>query len=106
MAPEILEGFPHRQSCDMWSVGIILYLMLSGRFPFDLKNLEHEIINTPVLFPKGLWGNISDDCQNFILRLLTKEPPARISANQALNDPWFRILDDDPDHLEDSPHQT
>jgi serine/threonine protein kinase len=44
MAPEVIEGKPHGYACDMWSLGIIMYLMLSGRYPFTGKNVEHDII--------------------------------------------------------------
>ena len=50
MAPEILQGFPHTIACDMWSLGIILFMMLSGRYPFNLKKVDKEIVETPVLF--------------------------------------------------------
>jgi serine/threonine protein kinase len=72
MAPEILLGNAHNNSCDMWSIGIILFLIISGTFPFDLNNLDHEIKESAVLFPKGTWGDISQLCKDFILKLLDK----------------------------------
>ena len=59
MSPEILDGSTHSFPCDMWSLGIILFMMLSGSYPFDLKNTEYEIKNTPVIFYEGEWGQIS-----------------------------------------------
>ena len=50
MAPEILSGFAHNNVIDMWSIGIILFLILTNNYPFDLNNLDHEILETPVLF--------------------------------------------------------
>ena len=40
MAPEILNGHPHEFACDMWSIGIIIYVMLCGYYPFNFKRLE------------------------------------------------------------------
>ena len=50
MAPEIILGEPHGIQCDIWSIGIILYRMLSGTFPFSFRNIDEAIINHPVLF--------------------------------------------------------
>ena len=58
MAPEIIERTNHSYPCDMWSLGIILWMMLSGGYPFDLKNLEHEIVNEQVIFLPE-WDNVS-----------------------------------------------
>jgi len=60
MAPEIIERTPHSYPCDMWSLGIILYLMLSNKYPFDIKNIEYEIVNEPILYlPNDGWDDIS-----------------------------------------------
>ena len=95
MAPEILENTGHTSTCDMWSIGIILYLLLSGSFPFSLRNIEHEISNSPVCFPPHKWDKISISCKHFILKLLDKCRESRIQPAAALKHPWFEILDKD-----------
>lgn len=95
MAPEILMGQAHSNTCDMWSIGIILFLIISGSYPFDLSNLEKEIIEAPILFPKGTWADVSLLCQDFIRKLLDKSSSTRISAAKALEHPWFKILEND-----------
>jgi p70 ribosomal S6 kinase len=73
MAPEILRGEPHGIACDMWSIGIILFTMLSSSFPFNFKNLDKEILNSPVLFiPVDQWKDISHEARNLITLLLSK----------------------------------
>jgi len=95
MAPEVIEGKPYGYSCDMWSLGVILYVMLSGRYPFNGKNLENEIINNSHSFPKNVWGKFSPQCTYFIDRLLNKDPSKRLTADEAFKHPWFDILTDE-----------
>ena len=81
MAPEIIERISHSYPCDMWSIGIILFMMLSANYPFDLKNLEHAIVNEPLIYmPKDGWGEISELAKDFINNLLCKDPSERITA--------------------------
>ena len=53
MAPEVIERISHSYPCDLWSLGIILFTMLSGSYPFDMKNPEHEIVNETFIFMPG-----------------------------------------------------
>lgn len=99
MAPEIIDNVGHTSTCDMWSIGIILYLMLSGGFPFSLRNVEYEIANSPVVFPEFKWGKISLLCKHFILKLLDKNSHSRMQPEEALKHPWFNILNSNIDHL-------
>ena len=55
MAPEIISGESHSFPCDLWSMGIILYHMLSGSYPFGFRHLEKDITETPVLFLGNSW---------------------------------------------------
>lgn len=95
MAPEVIEGKPHGYACDMWSLGIIMYLMLSGRYPFTGKNVEHDIIQEAHNFPKSIWDKFSPQCLYFIDKLLEKDPSKRLTAAEAFQHPWFDILTDE-----------
>mmetsp|Transcript_21804 Transcript_21804/g.33719 ORF Transcript_21804/g.33719 Transcript_21804/m.33719 type:complete len:179 (+) Transcript_21804:582-1118(+) len=90
MAPEILLGEPHTFTCDMWSLGIMLYIMLSGSYPFDTRNLDHEIMETGIIFLPGKWEGISQAAQDLIDELLDKSSINRISASKALEHRWFK----------------
>ena len=59
MAPEIFQGYPQSSACDIWSVGIIMYMMLSGSYPFSMREIEKEVTETPLLFLGPVWDEIS-----------------------------------------------
>ena len=72
VAPEVLLELPYNKSVDMWSLGIITYLLLTGCLPFDDENSEREVarktIHEPVPFPVFFWKNISLDARDFVTR--------------------------------------
>ena len=58
-APELKEKKVYNNSIDMWSMGVIIYVCLSGQFPFDdEKNIQEQLVNID-LFPDETWKNIS-----------------------------------------------
>jgi len=69
-------------------MGVILFIMLSGTYPFNFRNLEEELVSTPVLFLGPTWAKISDEAKHLLTRLLDKEANARITSKQALDHPW------------------
>lgn len=92
VAPEILEGNPYDTKADMWSIGVILYILLGGYPPFiekNQRNLFRKIRNGDYEFHDEYWGGVSTDAKNLISSLLTVKPGKRYSANQALKDKWI-----------------
>ena len=89
MAPEIIRNEQHGLPCDMWSIGIILYTMLSNDYPFNVRNIDEEIMNTPVLYLGERWKDISVEARAFISSCLAKNDCDRLTAFEALNHPWF-----------------
>lgn len=79
MAPEIVEGSPHSFPCDMWSLGIILFLMLSGEYPFNFRNIDNAIVNDPILFLGPVWQGVSPLAKDLVLKMLEKHPENRIT---------------------------
>lgn len=56
-APDVIKGF-YGKECDVWSLGVVLYILLSGHYPFNAKEhsvMEYKIINNPVEFPRDYW---------------------------------------------------
>ena len=93
VAPEVARkehyGFP----IDMWSCGILLYVLISGQLPYSGNTVE-EVLESiaatgPLKFPETRWSHVSGLGKDFIRRLLAANPAHRMTANDALNHPWL-----------------
>ena len=95
IAPEVLRQ-KYNKECDLWSVGVILYMFIVGHAPFD--GCDDEEITTNIqrgVYRKNdrRWIKASKEVKDLIQKLLTYRPSQRLSAIQALNHPWFKITD-------------
>mmetsp|Transcript_26040 Transcript_26040/g.71417 ORF Transcript_26040/g.71417 Transcript_26040/m.71417 type:complete len:355 (+) Transcript_26040:634-1698(+) len=93
VAPEILEGRKYDQRADMWSVGVILYILLGGYPPF-IENTQRELFRKikrgDYEFHEEYWGTVSTEARTLIGSLLTVDPKKRLTAEDALTNPWIR----------------
>ena len=100
VAPEVLKGKPYEKSVDLWSIGIIAYLLMCGFLPFDDEHSEREIarqtIQDPVPYPMDIWKNLSVEAKEFVASLLKKNPEDRIGIKEVLNSKWIRKYVDVP----------
>eukprot|EP00548_Thalassiothrix_antarctica_P001936 CAMPEP_0194146890 /NCGR_PEP_ID=MMETSP0152-20130528/22213_1 /TAXON_ID=1049557 /ORGANISM="Thalassiothrix antarctica, Strain L6-D1" /LENGTH=690 /DNA_ID=CAMNT_0038847539 /DNA_START=71 /DNA_END=2143 /DNA_ORIENTATION=+ len=93
VAPEILKNIPHDIKADMWSVGVITYVLLVGYPPFmDEKQQElfRKIRSGEYDFPMEDWGVISGEAIELIKGLLVVDPQQRLTAAEALRMSWFK----------------
>lgn len=101
MAPEQLRSETSHRS-DIWSAGVMMYRLLSGKFPFEdrqnplypsISALWKEILMNEPRFNEYTWKNTSPECMDLIKKLLEKDVTKRLTALEALQHPWFSNLD-------------
>lgn len=92
MAPEVLYK-SYDAKVDIWSCGVITYILLSGTPPFDGEtdpDIEKAIRKGEFSFRGRVWDEVSDDALDFIQQLLTYAPDDRPTAAEALQHPWLQ----------------
>ncbi|QDZ20184.1 serine/threonine-protein kinase [Chloropicon primus] len=97
LSPEVIrQDYGH--SCDVWSIGVMAYLLLSGRYPFSdeegnqkvPKEVWRSVLYDQPDFEREPWPQISESAKEFVSLLLEKDSGRRISAKDALSHPWVR----------------
>ncbi len=93
MAPELLAGQgDYNEKVDIWSIGVILFVLLAGRPPFDGRNGEEVSrkvkigsynLNTPE------WAYVSSDAIDLLRKMLAYDPNKRVSAKDAIKHRWI-----------------
>lgn len=95
VAPEILNGRGYDSACDIWSLGVVLYLVLCGYppFPYGTPSLLIEaIVAGAYSFPAPEWDAVSGDAKDALRRMMEVDPAKRITPTEALAHPWFRAV--------------
>lgn len=92
VAPEVLLRKPYGCAADMWSLGVIVHILLTGYPPFDdddLVQLINKVKHKPVQLLGEEWVVISEDAKDFVQKLLTRDVEKRLTAEQALAHSWL-----------------
>lgn len=91
VAPEVLKGSYNREA-DCWSAGVMLYILLAGRPPFDGENDEQvllRILSAPLDLRSGVWKKISNNAKDLVRNLLSRNPRRRLTAEEVLSHEWM-----------------
>lgn len=94
VAPEVLNGvYDHK--CDIWSCGVILYVLLSGKPPFYARSVDgvlEKVKKGQFTMEGALWNEVSSEAKDLIQKMLTLDPEIRISIPEALVHPWMEKM--------------
>eukprot|EP00331_Platyophrya_macrostoma_P008000 CAMPEP_0176415388 /NCGR_PEP_ID=MMETSP0127-20121128/5781_1 /TAXON_ID=938130 /ORGANISM="Platyophrya macrostoma, Strain WH" /LENGTH=460 /DNA_ID=CAMNT_0017795383 /DNA_START=92 /DNA_END=1474 /DNA_ORIENTATION=+ len=92
VSPDVING-SYDYRCDNWSLGVMMYVLLTGYYPFDAKNtlqLGNEILYNSPKFTGEQWKNISSSARDLVEGLLIKDPYKRTTAKKALSHSWVK----------------
>ncbi|KAI3819020.1 hypothetical protein L1987_12842 [Smallanthus sonchifolius] len=91
VAPEILSGREYNEKVDVWSAGVILYIMLAGAPPFygetPAETFE-AVLRGNLRFPMKIFRSVSPEAKDLLRKMLCKDVSRRLSAEQVLRHPW------------------
>ncbi|XP_014610982.1 PREDICTED: serine/threonine-protein kinase D3 isoform X4 [Polistes canadensis] len=91
LAPEVLRNKGYNRSLDMWSVGVIIYVSLSGTFPFnEEEDINEQIQNAAFMYPPTPWKEISSDAIDLINNLLQVKQRKRYTVDKSLQHVWLQ----------------
>ena len=94
VSPEVLEQKEYGKPIDIWSIGIIAYLMCAGFLPFDHeddKEVARMTISEPPKFSSSRWSNVSQEAIDFIKKCLCKSAEKRMTLQEALKHKWLEL---------------
>jgi calcium-dependent protein kinase len=94
MSPEMFKG-DYNEKCDIWSSGVILYMMITGNVPFmgrNISEIKDAVTAAKLDFSKPIWKSVSSEVQDLIRRMIEPSPSKRLSAEQVLSHLWFKNL--------------
>jgi len=93
VAPEVLMGGNYDSEVDIWSIGVITYVLLCGFTPFygdNQRQLFERILHAQFDFPSPEWDDISPAAKDFVKKMLVVNPAQRLTASQALAHQWIQ----------------
>ncbi|XP_047329805.1 calcium-dependent protein kinase 20-like [Impatiens glandulifera] len=104
VAPEVLRKH-YGQECDVWSAGVIVYILLSGVPPFwdeSEQGIFEQVLKGELDFISEPWPSISDGAKDLVRKMLIRDPKKRLTAHEVLCHPWIQVDGLAPDKPLDS----
>ncbi|KDP36070.1 hypothetical protein JCGZ_08714 [Jatropha curcas] len=104
VAPEVLRKH-YGPECDVWSAGVIIYILLSGVPPFwdeTEQGIFEQVLKGELDFISEPWPNISESAKDLVRRMLVRDPKKRLTAHEVLCHPWVQVEGVAPDKPLDS----
>uniref|UniRef100_A0ACD5YVZ5 Uncharacterized protein n=1 Tax=Avena sativa TaxID=4498 RepID=A0ACD5YVZ5_AVESA len=92
VAPEVVAGREYGEKVDVWSAGVVLYLMLSGSVPFygaTAPEIFEAVLRGTLRFPPRAFASVSPEAKDLLRRMLCRDVSRRVSAEQVLRHPWI-----------------
>lgn len=93
MAPEIIKKMPYDCSVDIWAIGVLCFIMLSGKPPFKGRSKDEifaQITTKNISYSGDIWKTTSKEAQNFCRKMLVRDPKKRTDAETLLKDEWIK----------------
>ena len=92
LAPETLQGALQNKEIDIWAIGVILYYIMYGKYPFngEKSELKKKIVDQEVIISNWNYFGRSEKVKDLIKRCLEKDPEKRINIDEFMNHPWFK----------------
>ncbi|XP_074507879.1 death-associated protein kinase 3 [Sebastes fasciatus] len=109
VAPEIVNYEPLGLEADMWSIGVITYILLSGASPFLGETKQETLTNISAVnydFDEEYFSNTSELAKDFIRRLLVKDPKKRMTIDDSMEHPWIKVIKRRNVRQEERDHKT
>lgn len=108
VAPEVINYEPITTSADMWSIGVLTYILLTGVSPFlgtdgNVQETYNNICTVNYHTDDDLFSEVSEAAKDFISRLLVFNPTQRLTVEESLNHPWISSVLDSSVDSETSP---
>ena len=94
VAPEVLQKNGYNCKVDVWSLGVILYLLFRGCLPFDgrsKREMINQILEAPVMMSHRIWEAVPAEAKDLIVKMLTRDIAHRLSAEQILHHSFFKV---------------